>query len=666
MKCFMTNQDCIFEKEIQKRREKEQERKSLFVVSPFGYPYDEMYEKIIRPAAEAASIEPQRADRAFQLGFVMCTKICRLIQEADYVVADLTEDNPNVFYELGLAWGFGKRIVVVRDEDADMNRAFKEIFGGGAKKVLSYERLLPIERQSEEEKAASLLALLTKDQIIDVEKECLMESKRAQGAYIASKCICLCYRKGTTDQKFYYRAVEDAAREVFEEAKKVSEDAARQVSPNQPWGLSPVPITQNSLSKSLPERLSSSKVLVVDVTHYASKPDTSVYFALGLSHAMGRETIPITNKAKCSEISPFDVRGLWQVYFSGLGELKSELVGILKVIDRQYEAERADYPLRFIWDEVLRHSGELTVLTCARGAAPDVNRAGGRTNVDKWDYISIAKLAFFLATKYRMANMDFRAPEEKLIEGLERDKQAKKITENLCAIENSVVIIGSPDVSDYAEVVLARMYCSTPYQPEKCRQESPAQQRRCWEHAENQTCVGKRGYLFYKTTVTPDHPHPRELSAFFRAPPGRVKECVLWYGERYECEHNLRGENAAEGETFGVLTLLKDREDLFAPGKSNRWIILLSGFTGIATYGLARLLTSLDVKTTEGNSLQQILKDKRIDIEADGMQVLVSVRYKSKTRSQDCDTRELVEPDGITIVDVKPAPGGRTTPVTGR
>ena len=127
---------------------------------------------------------------------------------------------------------------------------------------------------------------------------------------------------------------------------------------------------------------------------------------------------------------------------------------------------------------------------------------------------------------------------------------------------------------------------------------------------------------------------------------------MLWYGERYECEHNLRGENAAEGETFGVLTLLKDREDLFAPGGANRWIILLSGFTGIATYGLALLLTSLGVKTGEGSSLQEILKKKRIDIENDGIQVLVKVGYKSKTKSQDCDTREK---DKVTIVDVRSA-----------
>jgi nucleoside 2-deoxyribosyltransferase len=110
----MTNQDCPFERPIQEHLAKKK-MTTFFVVSPFGYPYDDIYTNIIRPAAKAANIVLDRADRVFQLGFVMCRKICKMIQEADYIVADVTEDNPNVFYELGLAWGFGKKVLLLRD-----------------------------------------------------------------------------------------------------------------------------------------------------------------------------------------------------------------------------------------------------------------------------------------------------------------------------------------------------------------------------------------------------------------------------------------------------------------------------------------------------------------------------------------------------------------------
>jgi hypothetical protein len=101
MKCFMTNQDCNFEREIQDAKSKKSD-KQLFLVSPFGYPYDELFEEVIEPSATAAGLIVNRADRAFQLGFVMCQRICKLIREAAYVMVDITEPNPNVYYELAV------------------------------------------------------------------------------------------------------------------------------------------------------------------------------------------------------------------------------------------------------------------------------------------------------------------------------------------------------------------------------------------------------------------------------------------------------------------------------------------------------------------------------------------------------------------------------------
>ena len=66
MRCFMMNQECIFEKTIQDNRARNA-GDALFVVSPFGYPYDEMYANIIEPACNAAGVKPQRADCATKL-----------------------------------------------------------------------------------------------------------------------------------------------------------------------------------------------------------------------------------------------------------------------------------------------------------------------------------------------------------------------------------------------------------------------------------------------------------------------------------------------------------------------------------------------------------------------------------------------------------------------
>ena len=62
---------------------------------------------------DSGKFDVARADRAVQLGFVMCQKICKEIRKADYVFVDMSEPNPNVYYELGLSFGFGKKIVFI-------------------------------------------------------------------------------------------------------------------------------------------------------------------------------------------------------------------------------------------------------------------------------------------------------------------------------------------------------------------------------------------------------------------------------------------------------------------------------------------------------------------------------------------------------------------------
>ena len=54
-----------------------------------------------------------RADDYSSCGHVICESVCAKIQEADLVVADISYDSPNVFYELGLAIALKKKIVPI-------------------------------------------------------------------------------------------------------------------------------------------------------------------------------------------------------------------------------------------------------------------------------------------------------------------------------------------------------------------------------------------------------------------------------------------------------------------------------------------------------------------------------------------------------------------------
>ena len=82
-----------------------------FIVMPFGnkpdpsgrrdIDFDRIYNLSIKPGVEAAGMEPIRADEELTGGIIHKPMYERLLL-CDYVLADLTTGNPNVFYELGI------------------------------------------------------------------------------------------------------------------------------------------------------------------------------------------------------------------------------------------------------------------------------------------------------------------------------------------------------------------------------------------------------------------------------------------------------------------------------------------------------------------------------------------------------------------------------------
>jgi hypothetical protein len=71
---------------------------------PSGGPpidFDRVYEQALQPAIEAAEMEPVRADEE-RTGGIIHTPMFERLLLCDYVIADLTTANANVFYELGV------------------------------------------------------------------------------------------------------------------------------------------------------------------------------------------------------------------------------------------------------------------------------------------------------------------------------------------------------------------------------------------------------------------------------------------------------------------------------------------------------------------------------------------------------------------------------------
>jgi hypothetical protein len=83
---------------------------TCFVMMPFGQWFDRYYQEIYIPAIKDAGFEPVRADELFSSGSVV-EQIWEQIEKAKVLLADLTDRNPNVFYELGLAHAAKKPVI---------------------------------------------------------------------------------------------------------------------------------------------------------------------------------------------------------------------------------------------------------------------------------------------------------------------------------------------------------------------------------------------------------------------------------------------------------------------------------------------------------------------------------------------------------------------------
>lgn len=92
-----------------------EKKKRVFVAMPFSDDYRDSYEYGIKLILDQLSIEHYRADDEISNKDIMC-KICREIQSCGKVIANISELNPNVMLELGLAYGLGKEVIVIKDK----------------------------------------------------------------------------------------------------------------------------------------------------------------------------------------------------------------------------------------------------------------------------------------------------------------------------------------------------------------------------------------------------------------------------------------------------------------------------------------------------------------------------------------------------------------------
>jgi hypothetical protein len=152
VRCFKTGGPCTVDV-----REKP---RSVFVIMPFAAAFDDVYELGIKASVEALGWECQRADEMIHNRDIMC-QVCQGIRQALLVIADLTGQNANVFYELGMAHALEKDVILLAQDVGDVPFDLRPM------NIIEYDTILPLRQRL----TGTLGMLMGEERLPEAEKE---------------------------------------------------------------------------------------------------------------------------------------------------------------------------------------------------------------------------------------------------------------------------------------------------------------------------------------------------------------------------------------------------------------------------------------------------------------------------------------------------------------
>lgn len=128
-------------------------RPNAFVAMQFSDPYNEVYRDALRPLIEEIGYDPIRVDEVSQPGIIL-KDIWNHLTESSVVIAEVSEPNPNVYYEIGVAHALEKPTVLLAQ------RGTKLPFDLGPHRCIFYENTIAGRAKLQDALRASLRSVL--------------------------------------------------------------------------------------------------------------------------------------------------------------------------------------------------------------------------------------------------------------------------------------------------------------------------------------------------------------------------------------------------------------------------------------------------------------------------------------------------------------------------
>lgn len=116
----------------------------IFVAMPFAAEMDDVFHYGIQNAVNEAGFLCERADLSSFTGDVVGW-VKKRISDATFVIGDLSMANPNVYLEIGYAWGCGKPTILLVNNSSDLK------FDVKTQRCLIYRRIKDLEESLKKE-----------------------------------------------------------------------------------------------------------------------------------------------------------------------------------------------------------------------------------------------------------------------------------------------------------------------------------------------------------------------------------------------------------------------------------------------------------------------------------------------------------------------------------
>ncbi|MEJ2155289.1 MAG: hypothetical protein P8X96_08120 [Desulfobacteraceae bacterium] len=668
-RCFMTGKQCIFSSHITECAKKEltQNDFKTFVVMPFEPNLETFYLWRLKPylLKNYGLVEDnvQRADEVRDIGYIVCEKICRKIQESDLVIADVSLNNANVFYEIGLAYGLMRPIALMQNGNSNQkvleDKCFQQSMGVEKDTYVKYPGIEELSLDREEQKLHRNIILPQGNRIVEKSLQinflCVERDECKNNSYVQPQ----------SDIHFNFMkvvsaAVDVAMSEIRSDLEKERDDREKTgiIDELEPWKKAVLKIKNNGPKSEwvkfaqaepiiidgrgdfnkISKQIESSFCTIIDV----SENEPISCFWLGYCHAKGLNVIPVfklppegDTKTPSGEKNPinkrksklaFDIRALWYAEYESDKPYKFK-VKVKEIIEHLFERDLPDRQKRIFWNRFPAER-KLKVFT---GAIH--NKELNREMVGDWDVRTVSELFSYLPTVREASATELVTPLYSPEEAYRRlGKQKPKTKDTFISNFNfsleeqlknsSAIVIASPDVNPVAEYLLHKI----------CDVKNPIMAFKDCEKPEFDGYViikkdkkksfgrqnTKFGRLFFRTEE--QDKSTRGFGKHLYTRNHEIPELMETYLSQDQCDR--------EFSLLGQLVVSK-----YPPQKeSPNYIILLNGVSGPATFALAQILTggvlgNQEMKTRSEQMLYKI-NDVLDEDHVIGVQAIVKVQIR--------------------------------------